>query len=1136
MIQITAEAYFVEIDALFGDGFLIEKERIKQGKYLFERFCKQVTVAVTIQFSNNFSRLTYIQQHFLGDNPSLAKSLHRLRHWFHAASRDEDARYTMDQSRLYPFVEVVALLLDGSVPCHWLAFAPKQNLEEAVVAESKQYDRLRARVYLDASHQPRVLPDHGDFMQAIPFAMRGEPRGTGYFSSTLESLYEGAQVNLLDATYLMEENRLVVDMIILEPDFLLDISTLAECFKDYGAHPLNYFMAKLSPDKNTPPMLLGNIANQFLDDIVNETKDQPADYLDSMQKAFRLSPIALATCAELEDVGTQKKFFEATKEQFWHIQQVVQDQFAANGFDRTKILLEPAFVCESLGVQGRLDLLHSDYTRFIELKSGKAKELYPSKDITHKENHYVQMLLYYAVLHFNLGVDPKEVEAYLLYSKYPVLYQMPYYGGLLKQALDLRNQIVALEYKLQERNDPAYSRSIIQTINSETLNTRGLSSAFYQRYLRPSIDAFQESIVGMGDLESDYFFSLFNFIIREQYTAKAGDVDAEFKKGVTSLWDASLDEKLDAGEIVCPLSLDESRIADGKHMVRFEMPQMDLLSLPNFRQGDAVMLYQRENEAALVTNHQVFKATIEQIDATCLVLALRVIQKNQTVLPKDGIYAIERDYMDSSFAAMLKGLALFLHATPARKSLLLGQRVPRVSRQEVSVAADEDDFARVVRKAQEAEDFFLLVGPPGTGKTSCALKQMVDVFYGDVRKNILLLAYTNKAVDEICGSIASGDAPVPFIRIGQESTCDVAYRDHLLQHKIKHCTRRTQVREVIEQGRVFVGTVSSLSRQAELFKIKRFDVAIIDEASQILEPQLLGLLSATDSVGRDAIAKFIMIGDHKQLPAVVVQPSEVSEVMLKSLQQVGFRNLNESLFQRLYRLEVNAHRDTFIDMLSKQGRMHPAISEFVSTHFYHGELDVVPLAHQQEIDAEQVDLDLSDLKQVVRHKRFAFIPVVKKDLTTPNKVNRAEAQCVARLIALWYTQQLKTRSAVNLAREVGVITPYRSQIAMIRKELQSMGLPCAEQIVIDTVERFQGGQRDLMIYSCCMNAAFQLNFLSNTIEERGRVIDRKLNVALTRARKQLFVVGNPRILERDPIYRSLLTYLKEQDSWYLRSE
>ena len=139
---------------------------------------------------------------------------------------------------------------------------------------------------------------------------------------------------------------------------------------------------------------------------------------------------------------------------------------------------------------------------------------------------------------------------------------------------------------------------------------------------------------------------------------------------------------------------------------------------------------------------------------------------------------------------------------------------------------------------------------------------------------------------------------------------------------------------------------------------------------------------------------------------------------------------------------------------------------------------------------------------------------------------------VGRIIATWYRQKQEAGEVVSLLGEVGIITPYRSQIAMIRKELQKRGMPDADRIVIDTVERFQGGQRNLMIYSCCMNAPYQLNFLSNTIEEEGKVIDRKLNVALTRARKQMFIVGNPQILKRDPIYFQLLQYLHETDGYY----
>ncbi len=1133
MMQISAQEYFEEIDDLLLSESLADKERCKRLKFLFERLCKQVTANEKTQFSNFFSRLSWVSQYLLVDHPTLVKQLNELRYVLNKATQpDPVLPRKVSKSLVFPLVKAVAILLKTEIPHLWLE--SEASVETPVVCEAPTVDivRLRVRFISKEEHILIVQPDDQIFPEPIKVMMKPERKGSS-FNESLEVIHEGAQLNFLNLVYDKELLLWVADIVVLEPDFLLDISTIAECFKDYGHHPLNYFMSKLTPDQNTHHMLLGNIANQFLDDIVNQTPEEPADYYVSMQKAFSLSPIALATCDALEDPTISKKFFEDTKMQFWHISQVVSEQFKANGFDASKALLEPAFVCEALGVQGRLDLLQSDYKKFIELKSGKAQELYPSKEITHKENHFVQIMLYFAVLQFNLGIDHNEIEAYLLYSRYNKLYRMAPYWTLLKQAIDLRNQIVALEYRMQHRNDPEYSKQIIQTINSDTLNMKGLKSKFWETYLRPGIDEFATNMSSMTTIEGDYFFSLFNFVIKEQYTAKAGDVDAEFKKGVTSLWDATLDEKMDSGEIIKDIKIKSSEISDSSHFITFAMPQVDLLTLPNFRQGDGVMLYMRNDGGSVVTNNQVFKATIEKIDSLELILSLRVIQRNQSVLPVEAFYAIERDHMDSSFGSMLKGLSHFLHATADRKSLLLGQRKPRVDRTDgVDANKITNDFDRVVAKAIQAQDFFLLVGPPGTGKTSCALRQMVDRFYEDPNKNILLLAYTNKAVDEICGSISEGDNPIPFVRIGQEATCQDVFRDSLLRNRIKDCKKRVDVRNVIENHRVFVGTVSSLARQTDLYKIKRFDVAIIDEASQILEPQLLGLLTAKDGVGRDAISKFIMIGDHKQLPAVVVQSNESSKVNIESLNKIGMRNLNESLFQRLYRAEIEAGRTDFIDMLSKQGRMHPAIGDFVSTEFYNKELGVVPLPHQSEAyDASEVDM--TNIKDVVINRRFAFFPVVKLDRFTPNKVNKEEASMVAQLVALWYEHHSKLDSNINLVKEVGVITPYRSQIAMIRKELQALSLPGAEQIVIDTVERFQGGQRNLMIYSCCMNAPYQMQFLSNTIEDRGATVDRKLNVALSRARKQLFVVGNPSILKRDAIYRRMLEYLKSNNAFYL---
>ena len=112
---------------------------------------------------------------------------------------------------------------------------------------------------------------------------------------------------------------------------------------------------------------------------------------------------------------------------------------------------------------------------------------------------------------------------------------------------------------------------------------------------------------------------------------------------------------------------------------------------------------------------------------------------------------------------------------------------------------------------------------------------------------------------------------------------------------------------------------------------------------------------------------------------------------------------------------------------------------------------------------------------------------------------------------------------------MGIITPYRSQIALIKREIETLGIPALSRILVDTVERFQGSERDVIIYSCCINSYYQLKFVSNLTEEDGVLIDRKLNVALTRARKQMFVTGVPEFLNVDPLYRSLLKLIESKE-------
>lgn len=147
----------------------------------------------------------------------------------------------------------------------------------------------------------------------------------------------------------------------------------------------------------------------------------------------------------------------------------------------------------------------------------------------------------------------------------------------------------------------------------------------------------------------------------------------------------------------------------------------------------------------------------------------------------------------------------------------------------------------VILKAKQANDYFLLIGPPGTGKTSYALVAMVKEALSE-SSSILLSAYTNRAVDEICDKMDKHK--IQYIRIGSELSCDERFRKNLLDEKIRLNPNADIVRKVIQETRVFVGTITSISGKLNLFDIKHFDLAIIDEASQILEPNLLGILCA----------------------------------------------------------------------------------------------------------------------------------------------------------------------------------------------------------------------------------------------------------------------------------------------------
>lgn len=1101
--------------------------KYKTLRRLLERICKDEMNNTDLQSTDLSARIS-----FVSDKLELSygeqQRLHSLRLTANAImnleKEPEADSFLRDVKSLSFFIQKVT---GESIPDDLYRLLPLHDATYLAKPIGKEaHKQLRVCFLEEDENYLYVLPL--DSLSNEPLKVKfNEPDYNEEFKDIRKYLWPHAQLNLLHV--IADENEVLIpQFIVLEPDYLLDVSALAECYRPYGAHPANYILSKLQTIDNPRPLLLGNIANHFLDEWIYA--DEPVNYVASMKKVFKKYAIELASCPDLNDPKIERQFFEDCKLHFDHINIVVNQTFNTEGYklDRSEAVLEPSYICESLGIQGRLDYMQQDMSSFIEMKSGKADEFFiRGKKLPH-QNHRIQMLLYQAMLEQNMEQNHRDVRAYLLYTKYPLLYPAKSSWKMVQEAIQLRNKIVSTEFSIQSENSLDYTETILKQITPDTVNTKGIQGKLWTNYLEPSIAALQKHLQDLTDIERAYFYATYNFITKELYTSKSGDMNYETKRGASCLWNSSFTDKCEEGTLLLDLSIIENRAADlHKAGIVFkrdlDSEKKYNMSLPNFRAGDAIVFYERNGHNDNVTNKLVFKGNIEYIQKDQIAVRLRAAQRNLDVVSESALYAIEPDSMDISFRNMFLGLDAFVKTNSTRRNLLLGINKPKFDKSLYEKAEQQsDDLERIVGKAIAAKDYLLLVGPPGTGKTSFALRRMVEEFSAR-GKDILLLAYTNQAVDEICKSISKIEPKLNYIRLGSELSCNPMFRPQLLEEILSEANNRQAVKNIIQGCNVYVSTVASLSGKMDLFRLKSFDVTIIDEASQILEPQLLGILTAKDSKGKDAIDKFILIGDHKQLPAVVQQKEETSKIISEELNDLHIYNMRDALFQRLYRLDYPQAKE----ILLRQGRMHPDLAQFVNKYFYGNKLKSLNLEHQCEIDLplDELYIYADDTHKTKVNHRILFVPSDVNLKDENNKVNEVEAIIVAN-IAKQIVDKYKEEFDAN--KSLGIITPYRSQIALIKSKLEEYKMEELNDVLVDTVERFQGSERDVIIYSFCVNESYQLDFLCNLIQEDNLEIDRKLNVALTRARKQLFITGVPEILRLNSVYRSLLDYIESQ--------
>ncbi len=903
-------------------------------------------------------------------------------------------------------------------------------------------------------------------------------------------------INLINVS-IEEDGVMQPEAFVIDPDFLIDVTAVSQCFSNREINILGYITRKMLHVDSSTPLMLGNIANMFLDELVYKPE---ITFKEVAPKIFTISPIPIS---RLTDEQT-KELLERSKEHFNNLKVVVNQQFKQVNIIREKCYLEPTFYSVKYGLQGRLDLYRSDEVEqkydIVELKSGRP---YMPNAYGINQNHYIQTILYDLIVRHVLPPKIKP-NNYILYSSQSerALRYAPALKSQQMDAIKVRNSIRLLEAMFSHVDDPEV-KSLFDMLNPDKV-------APSWKFVKRDLTKIMSIISNLDSLETAYFKNFVGLIAREHHIAKIGSTSGDGRGGFASLWCHTLTQKAKLFSSLLYLEIVEIKeTMDTPHIILNRSKSQKTLS--KFRKGDIAVLYPHIEDATQPLSSQVFKCTIIQIDQEKVTVRLRNLQQNFEVFNQYVQWHLDGDLIDSSFNGMYRSLFGFLESEDRIKQLILGTRKPKSGKM-VDLVGEYDitnNQRLVIKEALAAEEYYLIWGPPGTGKTSKVLNAIVNESFCHRKQKILIISFTNRAVDEICRALFDDEVlRKRSLRIGSRFSCAPEFVDDLLSSHLQEIASRAKLQELFQGKDIVVSTVSSMMSQRGVFDLIDFDLVIVDEASQLLEPMLIGLLPK--------LPKWILIGDHQQLPAVVTQDPAQSDVVDPMLiDTINLHNTRNSLFERLINIHQENQWTESMGLLNEQGRMHRDIMEYVNEHFYQGQL--------QTIDTiPRLTSGSSEKLVASMPERIYFIQCdAEEDFT--QRQNVAQAKAIVK-IAQEYELHLQRNDIANEEISIGVIAPFRAQIALINQHIFDAKITIP--ITVDTVERYQGGAKDIIIYASTINHPSQFRQIVSLSSEG---VDRKLNVAITRAREQFILLGDEKVLSKNNLYGKLVnqaTYYK----------
>jgi len=890
-------------------------------------------------------------------------------------------------------------------------------------------------------------------------------------------------------------------LLVIEPDWLINVTDMTKV--EFCSRQL--LLDRFVGSPTNEHMIRGNLVHLLFPDIwkAKRGKELAQRRLELLRKQ-----VGDFIASESSPDQIAQKCDDAIE----HISQWVDRRKRA-----TRLRTETFVLSPTLGMKGKIDFLWEEPTKnqivgIGELKTGRSQGDSP------KPGHALQLLSYTMMLLARGEISIDEVHALLLYSGNDMLgnqgnnlhRKLAPTFQTVRNAVNVRNDLVLMELtgasqfetnmnKCRGCKDFNMPCALVALLGDEE-DPRPVETT---KWLPPHIAIPSE--------RAKAFFQHYASLITAELKA--------VKAIHANLWRKTPEQRVEQGITF--------RVESFRNAAPLKTGYCYELKGPNktdFRVGDAVLVSDERGPSLGRVSLGVIQGTSED--------GLQITSNEEIRFAPAWVDPYTNENLT---IRLFKGLYRFVSNPTHLHDAIFDGKSPEfgslpISDKSLVDILSKEELNDLQKKALQwalcAKSYCIVHGPPGSGKTR--LIRAIVKAHRLLHKRVLICTGTNRALDEAMKSVLTEEMRKEALRLGDAgAVTDSRVRAVTLEgliEGIEPLDAKIAAGINALRNRAVVGITASSLQSGRYEKVLgEFDLVVIDEAAQLTAPATVGCIS----FGK----RFVLIGDHHQLPAVV--QSEGLDHDDGNDANGPWSRLSKSLFEILYERAIkNSGRE--IVLLKDQYRMNDHICSIPAVMFYKGALR----PGTRKISDARLAIDVRGLEGLERkvldpQESVKFVDAPLDD-SGGLRTNLTEAQTICRIVRAL----ILCKYGLDRDDALGIICPRRAQVELVRRQLEQLlkemhriHTPEGRQILdsVSTVDRFQGSQREMIIVSFGMTDGVVSEHLAD---------ERRLNVAMSRARHKLILLGNRRALSDEPLFAKLFESMENElpyEDWYVKA-